>query len=364
MSVIRIEQDFTALLNPDSEPTVTQVRTDAAAVPALVDSPPMTVPPPLPMPQSIDVLSPTAMPVNVSSPVQAVPALTLVQSALVEAPSPAARPDVDSGLAQVQAAKEAFAAQMEASSKTVASSASLNEGLPFQVIPVDLSLLSSAGVSLNFAVSGVELYFRREGSTPGARLVLLVGGEFKTIYPGCRVVGPFEGFGVAQDTYGATAGLAQLVVVKRKEFTFFEPHDLPVPALPNPVDLLGSYNRGSGAYTFVAVAENTQPSGATPTGSFLTQGFSLLRVLVDGQAANTLESVDLVPWFLQPGSSGNVWFEQGSEMVSLPDSIATAYRYRVFTFPVYGGPWRLFFEVRNLLPAGQTRLGFMVQGLR
>ncbi len=229
----------------------------------------------------------------------------------------------------------------------------LNRRGAFSTEVLDLSsasLASTAGVQVDR--TGFGLLYRRQGSSPGGRLLLNIGGRIEDVRPGDYFQGYFDSFQVFRNTGSANVGEAQLLIFTQPDAFYWE---APVAVgQQTPVYLLGSSS------SFVTVAENTQPSGAAPTGSFDPTGYRNLRLEIDGQAANTLTTVDLIPWVRDPNSA--LWFEQGTERISIPDSDSTAYRYRVVNVPVIGNGL-MFFEIRNLLPAGQTQLGFNVQGL-
>ncbi len=229
-------------------------------------------------------------------------------------------------------------------------------GLPFVSDTLDLGDATFIANGKVMGVQGEKLIFMRDGSTAGARLDVEIGGTFLGLSPGSRIEMPFRGFTVKRNAQSAVKGKARILVVKNERANFIEDAANGGLSLLAPVDLLGDSKAG----TYVTVAEDTQPSGAAPQGSFNATGFKRVRVYVDGQAANTLESVTLVPWVRDPDTG--LWSEQGIESFDLPDSVATAYRYRVFTFTVktFG---LMFFEVRSLLPAGATQLGFIVQGV-
>lgn len=243
--------------------------------------------------------------------------------------------------------------RIEAESGAVADSS----GQPFDVKVIDMAAagIDTAGQRIG---GGHKLIFLKDGSTVGARLDVAFGGSPSTIplAPGQTVRCRFSDAQVVRNARSAVKGTAKLLVVRDAQADYTEDLSAGDSGLLAAVDLIGT----ASSSTFVAVAEDTQPSGAAPQGSFNVTGFKTLRVLVDGQAANTLTTADLIPWSRDPDSG--LWFEGGGELVSVPDSASSGYRYRSFLMSVRGFGL-MFFEIRNLLPAGATQLGFIVQGV-
>lgn len=214
--------------------------------------------------------------------------------------------------------------------------------------------LGNLATPRQYSVMGYGIVYRRNGSAAGGRLTVAFGAELRDIKPGDSLEGPFREFSLVRSSTSAVVGNIELVVLKRPDVSYLENETFVETSSAS--DLLGDV----ATPTWVSVSENTQPSGAAPTGSFLVNGVKRIRVLIDGAAANTLTSTDLIPWYYD--STLALWFEQGTERVGVPDSAATAYRYRVVTLPVTGGG-RMFLEIRNLLPAAATALSFIVQGI-
>lgn len=229
-------------------------------------------------------------------------------------------------------------------------------GLPFSQYTIDLATSGLDTAGYRIAAKGQKLIYRREGSAPSGRLHVDVGGRLLDLYPGASIKVPFEGLTVFRSERSGAVGNAKLIVCSRGDVDFIEPQTDVAGEDLTPVDLLGAV----GAGTFVAVAEDTQPSGAAPTGSFVHTGWKKLRVTIDGQAANTLTETDIIWWTREPNSG--VWFEQGESLQHISDSQATGYRYRTFTINVTGNG-RMCPEIRTLLPAAQTQLGFAIQGI-
>lgn len=233
-----------------------------------------------------------------------------------------------------------------------------SDGLPFMQRSIDLSEAGVDTAGKNLRVPGFALLYRREGSAPGGKLKLSLGGDFVDFCPGMFIRATFDQVTVIRAARGAQAGFAQLVVFTDPDATLEELYDV-IPGEPfEPVDLLGS----SVAGTFVAVTEDTQPSGAAPAGSWLATGWRRFRVLIDGTtAAAAATSFDLIPWVRDPNSG--IWFEQGVQRIGVPDSGATGYRYREVILETEPAEGLMYLEIRNLLAAGRTGLGYIVQGI-
>lgn len=236
-----------------------------------------------------------------------------------------------------------------------------------QLVTVDLAA-TAGGDWANLAAgvarqeTGVGMLLLRAGSNPGARLELAVNGQSisKTLQPGQRLRGAFNGFTVKRAVGCARVGRAFLVIFTKPEADLSEPA---VMDAVGPIDLLGVTDPSTGEpVTYVNVAEDTDPAGAAPTGSFDISGWSLLRVLIDGNTAGgNFTTSDLVPWN-DPGYAGN-WHEQGIDRISIPDSDTSGQRFRSFTLPV-AGRGLMYLVPRNLQAAARTGLNLIVQGLR
>ncbi len=229
-------------------------------------------------------------------------------------------------------------------------------GNPFSEYKINLADTGVGTTGKAIDSRGYGLLYRKEGSNPQGRLTIKVAGQITDLAPGMMFKGAFRDLVVLRATRSAQVGYANIIVFQTPMAFLNEPSEQ-VGELLQPVALLGDASAG----TFVAVAENTQPSGVNPTGSFDVTGWSKIRLFIDGQAANTLTSTDLIPW-LQPYPTGGIWYEQGEARFTVPDSISSAYRYRMIELGV-GGRGLLYFEIRSLLPAGQTQLGFAVEGI-
>lgn len=236
----------------------------------------------------------------------------------------------------------------------------INDEGGFRTLELNLSDsdLAATGAGRAIEEHGYGVVFRVTGSNPAARLTIECGGEIRHMPPGDFFLGKFHRFTVKNSTLGAAVGTATLLVLRRPDVLYRPEGELKLEPRFDPVDLLGSSSAG----TFVSVTEDTQPSGAAPTGSFDISGWSQIRVLIDGQTGGSnATSFDLIPWLREPNSG--LWFEQGAARIAVPDSAGTGYRYRVLTLDV-GGDGLMYLEIRNLLAAARTGLGFMVQALK
>lgn len=238
----------------------------------------------------------------------------------------------------------------------------LSQGSPFLDFPYDLATINTAGVAGVPAdeFGGVKVIYRREGSAPGGRLNFVSAGRVTRLYPGCWFKAPVNGGVLQIAENSATVGTALFTIIKNEGYDFREPPYDVQPA--SPTSLLGSVD-AAGTFTFVTVAENTDPSGsAAPTGSFNVTGFKRIRLLINTlSAAANATSFDLIPWS-NPTPTVDNWFEQGTQRVSVPDTDATGGLLRVVTFDV-AGRGLMYFSIRNLLAAARTGLNFMVQGI-
>lgn len=232
------------------------------------------------------------------------------------------------------------------------------------IIEVDLTSASVQSAELELKVPGYALRMLRHGSNPGARMQLKFGGNLasKSFAPGHCVKGGFSNAKVKLSPGSAQVGKATIAVLTEQQCDYTE--DLIISAI-GPVDLLGATDLTTGApVSFVTVAEDTDPAGANPTGSFDGSGWELLRVMVDGQsAAANFTTADVVFW-QTPSIGGTVWFECGTDgRYQIPDTDTTGGRYRSFTVG-WAGRGQGYPAVRNLLAAARTGLGFIIQGLR
>lgn len=232
----------------------------------------------------------------------------------------------------------------------------------FEDVLVDLadSKLAGDGGGYPLLARGYEITFLRRGSAPGALLQLAGGaGVTGAFAPGDSVRGYFESGDILLKLAPSSAsfGKALLRIALQPQGRFGEtPASIP----PNPVDLLGN----SVTDSWVTVAEDTDPDGAAPVGSFDCSGWTKLRLLIDTQTAgDKATSFDLVPWSAPTISNQQArWFEQGLERISVPDTDTTKGRYRVVVVAV-SGRGRMYFSIRNLLEAARTGLAFIIQGI-
>jgi hypothetical protein len=235
----------------------------------------------------------------------------------------------------------------------------IDKGGGFAVEEFNLSVFTAGSPSRPIERTCFGLYYSPRGSAAGGLLQVSVGGTLKTFGPGDRITGWIERFELSRAPGSVTTGTVQLVLLQ-SPFVNIETYP-GATAAAAATDLLGSFP-ANGSPTFGALqAEDTDPSGLNPAGSFSISGFSKIRVLIDtlSNAANAT-SFDLVPWF-SPNSDAN-WFEQGTERVSVPDTDTSGGRYRVLVFSV-SGRGQMYLAIRNLLAAARTGLSFIVQGI-
>lgn len=234
----------------------------------------------------------------------------------------------------------------------------MNEGNPFTIVSFDLSD-SRLASGLQVKTQGYGLLYKRDASNLGGRLHVNLGGRIDDLYPGARIRGYFQDPTFFLSSRSALSGPANLLVLGTPDADFIEPIAPPGVEVTSggALDLLGNSIAG----TYTSVAQSTQPSGASPAGSFNANGYSRVRLLIDADPAASgtpATSFDIIPWFQDPVSGR--WYEQGSERISFPDSATTHYRYRVATIAV-AAAGKVYFEIANL--TNVTSLGFIAQGV-
>lgn len=236
----------------------------------------------------------------------------------------------------------------------------LDKARGFAVYDLDLSAPANtkdselAGTGRNLE-GGYGLLYRKRRSSPGGILEIPTF-DLPDFAPGDVIEGFFEQCVVKRSSRSAQVGRAQLLIFTRPDVRLVEPPEVRG-LLYDPIDLLGT----SSTPTFISVTEDTQPSGASPTGSFSISGARRIRVLMDGRTGGVdATEWDVIWWHREPNSA--IWYEVGTERISIPDSAATGYRYRSFLYEVRGNGL-LYPEVRNLLAAARTGVGFIVQAV-
>ncbi len=233
---------------------------------------------------------------------------------------------------------------------------SVDEALQFQEFSVDLATLASVG-AIEFPIAGVELVFSQVGSSPGAALVVKGAGTLSTIVPGCRFSQPFAGFTLLAAAGCATSGTARLIAVKSKGYDYQEP--VAIQAGTRLTTLLGSV-ASDGSLEFVSVTPDTNPSGASPSGSFDVSGFRAIDVYCDLGAANRYATVNV--WFQPRGSTQ--WFLNQSAQVTSMSAVAanltTMPAFQQFTMGLFGEPGKLYLVSDT---SGFGAVGFHVKGI-
>ncbi len=239
--------------------------------------------------------------------------------------------------------------------------------------------------------AGQKIQVMRSFSHPGARVNLDIGGDLTEISPGTIIEVPFSKAIVRASVNSIRYGNVRLAVFSDARQKIIEPKEIPrMPAV-----MLGP---GGGADPVaVTVTENTVPDF---TASWDVTGWRKLRVFTVGGGtagtaggaiggATTMSSATIIPWFTTAAIGGPTSaitailngriIENGLGTLSLPDSAATGYPYRVFSIELE--PWlpiiesakqnnanifagvNMAFEVRDLLPAGATTVDFYVFGV-
>lgn len=237
----------------------------------------------------------------------------------------------------------------------------LNHG-GLMYLDVDLSDPTGAlAVGQPMSQDGWSIRFLRSGSSPGARLELSFDGNpvNKNFTPGQEVGGGFKGFTLKRAASSSRVGFARLAISTSPLAWCAEDFRQDV---VQPQALLGSLNPDGSPNTYVTVAEDTDPSGVAPVGSYDFSGWNDLAYLIDGQsAAGNFTTADIVFW-TDPGYLGN-WHEEGTlSRISIPDSDTSGARYRSFMRSVRG-TGREYPAVRNLQAIARTGLGFIVIGV-
>ncbi len=252
-------------------------------------------------------------------------------------------------------------AEINLSSRINAAPAQIQEQ-KFIDVPINLANADLAGSGLALPFGGYEISYLRRTSTPGGLLQLADTGAAKPFAPGDKVELAFPAGQLLKLATGSVAAgtamlrIAQLPLAKFHEY---QGDNINI----TPTALLGSIT-AAGAVTFVTVAKDVIPSGAA-TGSFSISGWSTILVLIDTtSAAGTATTFDLVPWYQPPGLAASaVWFEQGTERVSVPDTNVSGGQYRVVAIDLTRAQGNLYLAINNLLAAGRTGLGLCVLGV-
>jgi hypothetical protein len=212
-----------------------------------------------------------------------------------------------------------------------------------------------------FALDGWSIRMMRSGSSPGARLELDFDGQTvtKNFTPGQSLGGGFRGFKVKRAASSARTGFARLAISTSP--LAWAGEDFKTDVI-QPGVLLGALDATGAPLTYVTVAEDTDPSGASPAGAYDFTGWNTLAYLVDGNSnAGNFTTADVV-FFCDPAYAGN-WHEQGTQSrISIPDADTSGFRFRAFMRGV-AGTGRECPAVRNLFAAARTGLGFIVVGV-
>jgi hypothetical protein len=188
----------------------------------------------------------------------------------------------------------------------------LDEAQPFAERIISLGAIPATGLTVN--LEGGQLLFRREGSSPNARIDIALGsGAFQSFYPGARIVGRFASFRVVPSANSLQLGIARLVIIK-PGYDFFEPANISANSVP-PTDLVG----GTTPVAWISAPLATNP---TASDAYAVQGvgFSKLRMFV--QASGTFSDITVTPWLFDiggpdtgPGGTGGAEQLQGQFII-------------------------------------------------
>jgi hypothetical protein len=232
----------------------------------------------------------------------------------------------------------------------------------FVDVSIDLSTAAIAGVGQMFPYRGFEVTFLRRVSTPGALLQIVVGGMSAPFAPGDKLDAHFENLVVKLAAGSVAAGTAVLRIALQPQAKFreFQGDTISV----SPAALLGTISP-TGVITPAALQlKDLVPSGAQ-AGAFNIGGWSTVLVLIDTTSnAGTATTFDLVPWYQTAGANAtNVWFEQGTERVSVPDTNASGGQYRVVVLRLSRAQGNCYLAINNLVAAARTGLLMAVLGV-
>lgn len=234
----------------------------------------------------------------------------------------------------------------------------MDAGFQFREIIFNLADLAAlgAGGALPFRESGVEVIFSQYGSSPGALLQINAGGVLTKIGRGARLRQPFEGFTISAAEGCATTGFARFVVIKNPGYDYQEPYE--TDAGVRQTTLLGGTD-SAGLLTFTSVNADTNPSGASPAGSFDVSGWKAIDVYLDSGADG--RTFDLVCWFQPRGSTQ--WFQnQGAfQSFGTTTGLTTTLRTQQFTMGLFGEAGKLYFAPVNM--SAGTAVGVHVKGV-
>ena len=227
---------------------------------------------------------------------------------------------------------------------------------------IDLSdpLLVSNGLPVQ--LSGFEVSYLRRVSTPGGLLAITPGGLEKPFAPGDKLTGAFDSLIVKLAAGSAAAGTAVLRISQNPQAHFSE---FPGDAINiAPAALLGTFTATGGVSYPALILKDLVPSGAQ-AGSFNISGWSTILVLIDTTSnGGTATTFDLVPWFQTAGdNANNVWYEQGTQRISVPDTNASGGQRRIVAINLTKAQGNLYLAINNLQAAARTGLLMCVLGV-
>lgn len=176
--------------------------------------------------------------------------------------------------------------------------AAMPVGNPFTPETLDLSSSSPRIV----AGSGYGVQFRREGSAPGGRVNITIGGStFPDLYPGSVLNVPFSGgFTAERSSSSVLSGTAKLIILRSPGATFDEPPSVSSPVWNNPGALIGP---GGG----VAQTHNhaTANAPATDTDGVSLVGVSAVRITIKALNGLAFTAGSMRLWW----HDGVQWFQ-------------------------------------------------------
>lgn len=237
-------------------------------------------------------------------------------------------------------------------------------GNPFGFARINLATLGNV---LNTSKC-YGLIYRREGSTPGGRITLNIGGEFVDFAPGMRLIGDMEqvlGFISARS---ALNGFANIVTLLTPDAQFMESDAANYPGeMVAPVDL------GSMSYfanTSLVFVKDTAPTNGTFTQGFDVTGWKHIRCFLDANydGSGVWSSFDIIPYFLpqrviSDGQATATWKEMGGLRIGIPDSTPTGKQFRGITIDLDGSAGRLYLMPTNPGSGINTQMGVIAQGV-
>jgi hypothetical protein len=204
---------------------------------------------------------------------------------------------------------------------------SILDGNPFRDLVFDLSQMQDAAGSfadpkpIPLGFSGQKLIVRRQGSDPGARLLLRGGGDLRQLYPGCEVVGPLTGHELLYPDDGCPLrGSVRITIVAIDRADFVEPQGPLQPATAVTLlgtDTMGSDVNGNPVKIVAGVLQGWSQAPLTmgAVGYWQPRGFTKVRVTLAITPQPDATDVTITPWWSQDGLT---WYKQTSAKQFIP----------------------------------------------